>query len=131
MLQHHSYTPNSKLGNVTKLFFEIRSEVVTLKLSFAFLVLPSKTFSNSVSLLSSKSIYKPYFINNVFWKTWPRFLSLVFMRWLYQHCICTNYSNQWNNLDSDIYCPRLKQHETIKPKNWFHIFQVPSILKNR
>ena len=56
--------------------FGIRSQIVPLKLSFAFWVLPCKHFSNSVSLLSSKNIYRPYFINNVFWKTWPRFISL-------------------------------------------------------
>ena len=70
------HTPNSKLGNVTKVFFGIRSQIVPLKLSFAFWALPSKTFSNSVSLLSSKNIYRPYFINNVFWKSWHSFISL-------------------------------------------------------
>ena len=70
------YTPNFKLGNVTKVFFGIHSQIVPLKLSFAFWVLPCKHFSNSVSLLSSKSICRPYFINNVFWKTWPRCISL-------------------------------------------------------
>ena len=30
-----SYTPDSKLGNVTKVFFGIRSQIVSIKLSFA------------------------------------------------------------------------------------------------
>ena len=59
-----SYTPNSKLGNVTKVFFGIHSQIVPLKLSFAFWV-----------LLSSKNIYRPYFIKNVFWKTCLWFTS--------------------------------------------------------
>ena len=108
-----SYTPNSKLGNVTKVFFGIRSQIVPLKLSFAFWVLPCKHFSNSVSLLSSKNIYRPYFINNVFWKTWPRFISLgvykLALSALYLHqlselmgqCgwwyILSSFKTTWNN----------------------------------
>ena len=76
ILQCATLSCTSKLGNVAKVFFAIRSQIVPLKLSFAFWVLPCKHFSNSVSLLSSKNIYRPYFINNVFWKTWPRFISL-------------------------------------------------------
>ena len=51
-----SYTPNSKLGDVTKVFFGIGSQIVPLKLSFASWVSLRKIFSNSVSLLSSKNI---------------------------------------------------------------------------
>ena len=39
----------------------------------------------------------------------------VFTSWLYKHCICTNY--QWDNVESGIYCPHLKQHGAIKLKN--------------
>ena len=46
VLQHHS--PISKLGNVTKVFFGIRSQIVP------FWVLPCKHFFNSVSLLNSR-----------------------------------------------------------------------------
>ena len=45
-----AYTLNSKLGNVTKVFFGIRFQIVPLKLSFAFWVLPCRHFSDSVSL---------------------------------------------------------------------------------
>ena len=51
-----SYIPNSKLGNVIKIFFGIHSQILPLKLSFAFWILPSKHFSNSVPLLNSKNI---------------------------------------------------------------------------
>ena len=57
-----SYIPNFKLGNVTKVFVGIRSQIVPLKLSFAFCVLSYNYFSNSVSLLSSKSICRHYLI---------------------------------------------------------------------
>ena len=41
----------------------------------------------------------------------------VFVSWFYQHCICTNYPNKWDNVGSGIYRPDLKQHETMKLKN--------------
>ena len=41
----------------------------------------------------------------------------VFIGWLYQRCICTNYPNQWGNVDSSMHCPHLKPHETMNLKN--------------
>ena len=36
---------------------------------------------------------------------------------LYAGSSGTNYLKQLGNVDSDIYCPHLKQHETMKLKN--------------
>ena len=47
----------------------------------------------------------------------PGLKGWVFISWIYQRCICTNYPNQWDDLDSGIYCPHLKQHKTMKLKN--------------
>ena len=91
------------------IFWNTLTEIVPLNLSFAFWVLPCKHFSNSVSLLSSKSTYRLYFKNNVFWKTCPGLQVWVFISCLYQHqlsepmrqCgywyILSSFDTIWNN----------------------------------
>ena len=45
--------------------------------------------------------------------------------WLYQLCICTNYPNQWNNVDSGTFCLYLKQDETMNLKYLISYFTDP------